>query len=280
MEQVRDAITRGAALLQAAGIESPRLESRLLLSHALACPVEPLLRQPEQPADTASFDLLLARRARREPLALILGYREFWSLRFAVSPATLIPRPESETLVEAALGTFPDRSAPIRVLDLGTGTGCLLLAVLHEYPAAFGIGVDLAYQAAALAGGNASALGLSDRAAFLCGDWASALHGRFDVILSNPPYIQSASIPALMPEVADYEPRGALDGGPDGLEAYRHLIPAIPQLLEPAGAAIVELGAGQAGAAMKLAKSRGLTTCAVEDLAGTPRALVLRNTLP
>jgi release factor glutamine methyltransferase len=223
---------------------------------------------------------LLQRRAQREPLALILGYREFWSLRFTVSPATLIPRPESETLIEAALRLFTDRSAPLRILDLGTGTGCLLLASLHEFPRAFGVGIDCAFPAVRLAQDNASSLGLADRSAFACADWAQPISARFNLILSNPPYIASAAIPKLMPEVARYEPRSALDGGAGGLEAYRTLIPGIPELLRPAGAAIVEIGAGQAAAVAGLAKLQGLTTFFDVDLAGIPRVVILRNTLP
>jgi release factor glutamine methyltransferase len=223
---------------------------------------------------------LLQRRAEREPLALILGYREFWSLRFAVSRATLIPRPESETLIEAALRLFTDRSAPLRILDLGTGTGCLLLASLHEFPQAFGVGTDHAFPAVRLARDNASSLGLADRSAFACADWAQPISARFDLILSNPPYIESAAIPKLMPEVAHYEPCSALDGGADGLEAYRTLIPAIPELLRPAGVAILEIGARQAAAVAGLAKIQGMTTSYERDLAGIPRAVIYRNTLP
>ncbi len=284
IETISHAIDRGAALLAAAGINSSRREARLLLAHALGCRTEELLREPGRPVDrrasTAAYDVLLHRRAQREPLALILGYREFWSLRFAVSPATLIPRPESETLIEAALRLFPDRAAPLRILDLGTGTGCLLLAVLHEFPSAFGIGIDCAWPAARLARHNAVNLGLAGRSAFICADWAQPISARFDLILSNPPYIESGAISGLMPEVARYEPRSALDGGSDGLEAYRTLIPAIPGLLRPAGAAILEIGAGQGTAVAGLAKIQGLTTSSAADLAGIPRAMVLRNALP
>ena len=179
----------GAALLRAAGIDNPRLDARLLLAHALGVSPAELIRDSHLPADPATYDRLLARRAAHEPLAYILGHREFWSLRFAVSPATLIPRPESETLIEAALAAFADRRPPGRILDLGTGTGCLLLSALHEFPGAFGVGVDRSAAAARLAAANAAALGLADRAAFLCGDWAAALAARFDLVLCNPPYI-------------------------------------------------------------------------------------------
>ena len=279
-ETIRHAIDRGAILLAAAGIDTPRREARLLLAHALGCRTEELLREPDGPVSTHTYDALLHRRTQREPLALVLGYREFWSLRFAVSPATLIPRPESETLIEAALRLFPERTAPLRILDLGTGTGCLLLASLHEFPRAFGVGIDRAWPAARLARGNAFNLGLSARSAFVCADWAQPIGFRFDLILSNPPYVESAAIPELMPEVARYEPRAALDGGVDGLEAYRALIPAIPRLLRSTGAAILEIGAGQGAAVAGLAKIHRLTTSTAVDLAGIPRAMICRNALP
>ena len=189
---------------------------------------------------------LVARRAAHEPLALILGRREFWSLEFAVSPATLIPRPESETLIEAAVAAFAHCAPPRLLLDLGTGTGCLLLAALSEFPAALGVGVDCSAEAAALAAGNAVALHLADRALFVCGDWADPLDAQFDLVLCNPPYVRTADLDGLMPEVARHEPRTALDGGPDGFAAWRRLLPALPRLLAPEGVAVLEIGAGQA----------------------------------
>jgi release factor glutamine methyltransferase len=271
------ALRNGAEALRIAGIDSPRLEARLLLAHALGIGREDLLRAAHQPVATDAYDALIARRAAHEPLALILGRREFWSLDFAVSPATLIPRPESETLIEAALAAFPDRAAVRSVLDLGTGTGCLLLAALSEFPAAFGIGVDRVPAAAALAARNAAALGLADRAAFLAGDWAAALAGRFDLILSNPPYIATTDLAGLMEEVAGHEPPSALDGGADGTDAYRRIVADLPRLLAPGGVAIVELGAGQSQSVAGLAGAAGLRADTRADLAGIPRALVLRS---
>jgi release factor glutamine methyltransferase len=223
---------------------------------------------------------LLARRQTREPIALILGHREFWSLDFAVSPATLIPRPESETLIEAAVAEFARRPPPGRILDLGTGTGCLLLAALAEFPSAVGIGIDRSPAAAALAAHNAAMLGMADRAAFMCGDWAAALDGQFDLILCNPPYIPTADLPALMPEVARYEPQSALDGGSDGFSAYRALVPNLPHLLAPDGIAILELGAGQAETADELARDAGFIPTLRHDLSGIARALVLKSAPP
>ena len=275
-----EALTQGARVLAGAGVESPRLEARLLLSQTLGIEPEAIIGDPGRQVDAERFDALVTRRAEGEPLAYILGYREFWSVRFAVSPATLIPRLKSETLIEAAVAALPDRARVRRILDLGTGTGCLLLAALTEFPWAFGVGVDRAEGAARLARDNARRLGLDDRGAFVCGDWDDPLDGRFDLVLSNPPYIESDAIAGLMPEVARYEPRSALDGGADGLAAYRQLVPALKTQLDPGGIAVLEVGAGQDSAVMALAKARGFTTSVRADLAGTPRAVVLRNDLP
>ena len=279
-ETVGAFLCQAGQVLRAAAIDSPRLEARLLLGHAMGATPEALLRDPGAPVppEAASrFRAALAARLDAVPVAHIIGTQGFWTLELAVSPATLIPRPDSESLVEAALDAFPDAGAKLRVLDLGTGTGCLLLAVLAERPRAFGVGVDLVPGAAALAAGNAARNGLADRAAFLAGDWAASLVGRFDLVLSNPPYIESAAIAGLMPEVARHEPRSALDGGADGLAAYRHLTAILLDLLSPGGAAVLELGDGQREAVEALARGTGLTpsTCRT-DLGGVERALVLR----
>lgn len=277
-------LCRAGQHLRAAAIETPRLEARLLLAHAMACRQEDLLRDPRAdvpPAAAARFGALLRRRLDHEPVAHLLGTQEFWSLPFTVSPATLIPRADSETLVEAAVDAFPDRSLPRRVLDLGTGTGCLLLAVLSEFPAATGIGLDLVPAAAALARDNARQLGLAGRAAFAVADWAAPISGRFDLVLSNPPYIASAAIPGLMPEVARHEPGSALDGGAEGLDAYRAILAALPRLLTPGGRAILELGQGQQPAVESIAAGQGLCRLACRaDLGGVPRALVLGMAAP
>ncbi len=214
-----------------------------------------------------------------EPLALILGKREFWSLNFAVSPDTLIPRRESETLIEAALEAFRGGS-PRALLDLGTGTGCLLLAALSEFRSASGVGVDRSPPAAALAHHNAVVLGLADRAWFVCGNWADPLASRFDLVLCNPPYIPTSEIDGLMPEIARYEPRAALDGGPDGLAAYKNLLPALPRILEPDGVAVLELGADQADALGAMALRAGLVVSFRNDLAGIARAMIARQPRP
>ncbi len=251
-----------------------------MLAHAHGVTPAALRRDATAPADVAALAPLVARRAAHEPLALILGHREFWSLEFAVSPATLIPRPESETLIEAALAAFARRAPPQMVLDLGTGTGCLLLAALSEFPDAFGVGVDRSAAAAALAARNAAALHLADRACFVCGDWADALAARCDLVLCNPPYIRTADLAGLMPEVARYEPAAALDGGADGFAAWPRLLSALSRLLTPDSVAVLELGAGQAEAAIALALQAGFAADPRPDLAGIPRALVLRPTLP
>lgn len=273
----REAIDQAAGRLAAAGIAQPRREARLLLAHALGLTAEALLADLAAPLDPAAYAVLVNRRARREPFAFITGSQEFWGLSLAVSPATLIPRADTETLVEAAIGLLAPADRPWRVLDLGTGTGALLLAILSERPAASGVGVDVSPEAARLAARNARALGLADRAAFLAGDWAAALTGRFDLVVSNPPYIERAAISGLMPEVAAHEPARALDGGEDGLDAYRRIVADLARLLAPGGAAVLELGMGQERAVRALAGGAGFSAEARADLAGVPRALVLRG---
>ncbi len=269
-------LAQAATVLEAAGIESPRREARLLLAHAAGIDQAVLLRDMHAPLAAPGFMALVQRRAAREPLALITGRQGFWTLDLDVSADTLIPRADSEAIIEAALAACAGQSVR-RVLDLGTGTGALLLAVLTELPGATGVGVDRTEGAARLARRNAASLGLADRAAFFCGDWAAALDARFDLVLSNPPYIESAEIAGLMPEVARYEPRRALDGGPDGLDAYRAILTALPALLAPGGAAVLELGIGQAPAVAAIAQSQGLAVAALDDdLSGVARAITLR----
>ena len=263
-------------MLARAGIENPRREARLLLEHVLAkdgARFEKSLTRKQE----AALAELAVRRAAREPLSRILGMREFWSLEFRLSPDTLDPRPDSETLVEALLGAVPDRAAALRLLDLGTGTGCLLLALLSELPNAWGLGIDLAPGAAAMAADNAERLGLAVRACFAVGDWTDAIGGRFDLIAVNPPYIPDAAIAGLEPEVAQWDPRLALGGGPDGLAAIRLLVRVLPKILADQGIAAMEVGAGQAASAAGLAAAAGLEIIAFKnDLGGVWRCLLMR----
>jgi release factor glutamine methyltransferase len=249
----------------------------VLLAHALGFTQSDLIRNPGQQIDTTIYERLLVRRIGHEPVALIVGRREFWSMEFMVSPASIIPRPDSETLIEAAVAAFGDRRQPTKIIDLGTGTGCLLLALLQEFPTAFGIGVDLAPDAAALAKANATRLGLRSRSAFLVGDWSEAISGSFDLVISNPPYIPGPEVATLMPEVAHYEPRLALDGGPDGYDAHRTILSDLNRLLEPNGIAILELGRGQANYVSYLAREAGFQASFRMDLAEIPRAIVLNR---
>jgi release factor glutamine methyltransferase len=270
----RAAIKEAATRLLQAGVDDPRREARLLAHFVLGIDSNALPPR-DTPVDAAAYRGVVARRAAREPLAFITGRRAFWSFEVEVSPATLIPRPDSETLIEAAIGAHPARTGIVRILDLGTGTGCLLLAALLEFPAAFGVGVDRVPQAAALAARNAGRIA-PNRAAFLVGDWAEALGCRFDLVLANPPYIPAGDIEGLMQDVAAHEPATALDGGPTGLTEYARLIPALPSLLNPGATAVFELGVGLVEPAMALARGAGFTSVhTTSDLSGIPRALVL-----
>ncbi|MGH6983062.1 MAG: peptide chain release factor N(5)-glutamine methyltransferase [Stellaceae bacterium] len=261
---VDDEITTTAHQLAAAGIANPRHEARLL--HALAA------------GDGARLADYVRRRVAHEPYSRIRGAREFWSLDFALSPDTLDPRPDSETLIEAALAVLPNRTAPLRVVDLGTGTGALLLALLSEYPNATGLGVDILPGAVATAARNAAALGVADRAQFVAGDWAAINLDAADVILANPPYIASSEIVALPREVVHFDPRRALDGGGDGLMAYRTLVPVVRRTLKPDGWAFFELGAGQAQAVGRLVTAGNLRVAGTRrDLAGCERCLAIRQ---
>jgi release factor glutamine methyltransferase len=275
-------LERGTAQLRRGGVESARLEARLLLAAVLGVTQEELIagQGVPNPQVMMRYETLLRRRLAREPLAYILGFREFWSLNFAVGSGVLIPRPETELLVEEALRSFPDPQAELDVLDLGTGSGCLLLSFLSERPGAQGIGVDISNDALAYAAHNARHLGLSIRAGFRHGRWAADLSERFDVVFINPPYIVHDDIAKLEPEVAHYEPTGALSGGADGLSSYREVARSLQQAVRPGGRAFVEIGHGQADAVREIFANAGLTTVrTAADLAGIPRCLVLEPRL-
>jgi release factor glutamine methyltransferase len=272
-------ILDSAALrLRAAGIEWPRLEARLLLAHAAGVSQTDIVagRNVADADALARFDRLVDRRIAHEPLAYILGRREFWSLDFQVGPGVLIPRPESETLVEAALRRCPERDEKLKVLDLGTGSGCLLLAFLSERKNAKGLGVDVSDEALAWARRNAENLGLSERVRFVRDDWGRALSDVFDVVFVNPPYVKSADIAALAPELAAHEPAMALDGGRDGLDVYRAVASVLLPRLSARGGAYLELGQGQAEAVSEIFTKAGfLVEGTVNDLARIKRCLVM-----
>ena len=277
---VGTALGEAARRLAAAGIENARAEARLLVCHALGVGPETLIADPERSvcrAERDGIDASVRRRSRREPMAYVLGRREFWGLTFGVSPDTLDPRPDSETVIEAALEFTADGAAELDILDLGTGCGCLVLSLLSELANSRGLGIDISAGAVAVARANARSLGLAARCRFEIGDWGADLTGPFEVIVANPPYIPAAEIDRLAPEIARFEPRQALDGGGDGLAAYREVAPAIARLLAPDGVAIVEIGADQEADVTKIAARSGLVPVAMRtDLAGRPRCLVLR----
>jgi release factor glutamine methyltransferase len=278
---VAAALAAIARSLEAAGVESARLDARLLVGAASGETAAGLIARPERRLSVQEADALsalTARRSAREPMAHILGVREFWSLDFEVSASVLTPRPDSETIIEAAGEYIPAPERQFRVLDLGTGSGCLLLALLHEYPAASGLGVDISPAAVALARRNAGKLGVGARSAFVVGDWTAPIAGRFGIVMSNPPYIATGDIAGLEPEVAHYEPRGALDGGRDGLDAYRALLPLVSQVLAPGGVILFEMGAGQDEAIVSLARAQGFETAGLRaDITGVPRVAILRH---
>jgi release factor glutamine methyltransferase len=276
-----------AAQLRAAQLDEAELDARILLGAALGLDLTGLIAQAARLLTDAEA-LQLARHAQRriagEPVARILGTREFWGLPFRLSEATLVPRPDTETVVELALEIFRERQAshPVRIADIGTGSGAILLALLHEIPTAFGVGTDLSLSALHTARGNAKALGLGDRSAFVACSYASALSGPFDLIVSNPPYIPSGEIPKLSIEVRAHDPHLALDGGNDGYDAYRALIPQAAERLAPGGALIVEAGQGQARNIETLMAAAALVVDRPPkaDLAGIPRAVSARKMPP
>lgn len=278
MTDWRAAVAAAARRLAEAGVDSPRLDAELIAAHLLACDRALLMARDRDPlpADLAiRFEALLAARAARRPLAQILGRREFWSLNFEVTAATLDPRPDSETLVETVLRRLGGRrTAPLSILDLGTGTGCLLAALLSECPSARGLGIERSAAAAAVARRNIEALGLGTRASVTEGDWLTGLHGPFDVVVSNPPYIPAADLPALAPEVRLYEPVDALVGGVDGLDAYRAIFAGLAPVLAQGAVVAVEVGAGQAPAVAALAAAVGLHGVEIDrDLVGIERVV-------
>jgi release factor glutamine methyltransferase len=277
----RAALKEAVLLMKAAGLDTPVLDARLIVQHALRISWDTLYLkddQPLEPQEKARLESGLARRAAHEPVSRIVGRRHFWTLDLAVSPDTLDPRADTESLIETVVQAIPDRTQPLRVLDLGTGTGAILLALLAEYPNATGLGIDRSEAALAVARANADSHGLSPRVTFSSGNWTDGVEGPFDIIVSNPPYIESGHLPGLPPEVREHDPVLALDGGTDGLDAYRAIIPAIPALLGPGGLAVFEIGEGQGDAVTRIARENGLAPAGSrKDLGGIARALSFKT---
>ncbi len=255
--------TVGAVRREAArriGGRTAALDARLLVAHALGEDADRLSTMDARvltPREATAIDALVARRVAGEPVARIVGEKEFWSLPFRVSPAVLVPRPDTETLVAAVLARA-SRDEPVTILDIGTGSGAILLALLSELPRATGTGTDISEGALRVARENAARFGLDERCQFVATNWAEGLVGRYRFIVSNPPYIESAVIAALEPEVRDHDPRGALDGGPDGLDGHRAVIDSMRRLLAPEGRGFVEIGAGQDALFAAVAGRRGI----------------------
>jgi release factor glutamine methyltransferase len=282
-DSIRETFVEAVAVLREAGIETPELDARLLLCHAADLTHESFVagaREALAPEAAVRFSTFIERCAAREPVSRITGTREFYGRSFLVETCVLDPRPDTETLIEAALdlvGRKGGRDQPLRVLDLGTGTGCILLTLLAELPEATGVGTDLSSGALRVARANAERLGLAARASFLQTDWLNRVSGEFDLIVSNPPYIATSEIGGLAPEVALHDPHRALDGGPDGLDAYRHIVAGAAKLLAPKGQILVEIGASQALAVAGLFRNAGFLVDNESprlDLAGRPRVVV------
>ena len=269
MTRAADALGAAAARIAS---DTPRLDAEVLLAHLLGCSRGELLLNQDRSIDLEAFEKLVKRRVQGEPIAHITGNREFWSLCLKVSPDVLIPRPDSETLIEVALKicTHP----PARILDLGTGSGALLLAALSEWSGATGLGIDASPAALAVARSNAEALGLADRAEMRAGNWGEGITECFDLILSNPPYI--AETATLSSEVRDHEPASALFAGTDGLDDYRRIIPQLSGLMQPGALAVLEIGHTQGAAVMALAAAHGFAASLHHDLAGRDRCVALR----
>jgi len=278
---VGEARRAAADRLREHGFDSPDLDARLLVGHALGLDHVALADQATRQlttAEGAALDAVLRRRLAHEPVARILGTKEFWSLPLRITPNVLVPRPETETVVEAALA-LADRGRPLRIADLGVGSGAILLALLSELPAAFGVGTDRDRRALDVSRDNAHRLGLAARAGFVACDFGAALAGGCDIAVSNPPYIPTRDIAALAPDVRDHDPRGALDGGADGLAAYRAIAADAARLLADGGWLAVEIGIGQDKSVSALLAAHGLAVAGAprRDLAGHPRVVVARK---
>lgn len=267
-----DALREATARL-ASTSDTPRLDAELLMAHAAGVERGELLLRLRDIPTPEGFAALVERRLTHEPVSQIVGTREFWTLTLTITRDVLTPRPDSETLIEAAVAHFAGSEGPKRILDLGTGSGALLLAALSQWPSATGLGVDISGEALAVARGNALRCGLEGRAEFAQGDWFAGIEERFDLILANPPYISTSAV--LPRDVAVYEPHGALFAGPDGLDAYRVLAPDMGRHLASGGMAAVEIGHDQGVSAAALFAAQGLGVSVFNDLGGRPRCLKL-----
>lgn len=282
---LKDLQRAGIASLRDARIESAALDARLLLCHAADISHEGLVARGDEPVTDktrSKFLALIARREGGEPVARMLGEKEFWGLTFKLGPDTLVPRPDSECIVEAALGTVADKAARLRILDLGTGTGCLLLALLSELPNATGLGIDVSDGALDVARANAAALGLGARATFMRGNWAEGIEGPFDILISNPPYIPASDIDALMVDVRAHDPLRALDGGADGLDCYRIILKQAPALLAKGGHVVLETAPDLYAELSEMVRAapHWRVTELINDLAGRARGMrIAKNDL-
>lgn len=281
VETVGTGLAAIRAALRTGGIDAWALESRLMMAGALGISAAHVFSHPERVLsddERGALAEMTHRRLAREPLAYILGQREFWSLPFGVAPATLIPRPETELIVEIVLQCYPDPDASPRILDLGTGSGCILLSLLHERPRAGGVGVDICEDALRVARTNAAALQLASRARFVCGDWTEPLGGTFDVIVANPPYIPTPDLAELMPDVRLFEPRRALDGGTDGLAAYRRIVARLGHFATVNTSLVMEIAPDLAEGVTELVEIGGFDVVAiVDDLGGRARCVVAKH---
>jgi release factor glutamine methyltransferase len=271
-----------ATAFRAEGLDSPEVDARLLAGEVVGLDHAGLTSQADHALtakEAAALTALATRRLTHEPVARILGRREFWGFELAVTPAVLVPRPDTETVIESALAALPPPRRAARIADIGVGSGALLLALMSELTAAFGIGTDRSIAALETACTNARRHRLAERTAFVACDYGAALDGGFDLVVSNPPYIPTNHIATLAPEVRDFEPRAALDGGKDGLDAYRAIAADAERLLAPRGVLVLELGIGQADMVAGLLDGAGLVVevPARDDLAGIPRALTARR---
>ena len=278
---ISDALAAGSLRLKRAGVENPTLDARLLLMHALSFSREALVANQKNPVTEEllyAYDQLLDRREKHEPISHITGGREFWSITFEVTKDTLDPRADSETIIEAVLEAIPEHEKPLSILDIGTGTGCLLIALLVEYPQSTGLGIDISEKALAVARRNAGRIINSPRIRLEQGEWAQNVKETFDVIISNPPYIPEADIASLATEVKQFEPHLALSGGDDGLNAYRALAPQLSRMLNEGGIAVLEIGKGQEAAVRNIMACEGLMPISEKrDLANIIRTITFKR---